>query len=97
MTFVDAMTADSKRTVTENGMPALNTTDSAVLDLFANIGAMRGNSPVEVEQKVIKSFHENPALTIKMAFYVRDARQGLGERKNGNAMLRWWQASVPTL
>lgn len=97
MTFVDAMTADSKRTVTENGMPALNTTDSAVLDLFANIGAMRGNSPVEVEQKVIKSFHENPALTIKMAFYVRDARQGLGERKNGNAMLRWLANKCPDI
>ena len=41
MNFSDVMREESKWTKTENGADAKNTTDSALLDMFATIGSVR--------------------------------------------------------
>ncbi len=97
MSFVNAMDNHSKITCTENGMRAVNTTDSYLLDLFANIGNMRQNSPVEVVNAIAKAFNENPKMTIKLAFYARDVRGGIGERRNGLAMFRYLAENCPDI
>ena len=80
--------ADTLRTLstvkrTENGATAYSTTGSAIVDLFSVIGAMRnGDSSMErVTGLVDAAYAEDPLLTMRMLFYARDIRGGLGERE----------------
>lgn len=90
-TFVNAVKEETKVTFTENGMEARNTTDSACLDLFAVIGALRtGNSnPKRNERLFSESFNEDALLAMKTLFYSRDVRQGLGERDTFRELLKY--------
>ncbi len=64
---------------TENGDKAYTTTGSACLDYFSIIGGKRHNL-VDALNLFMKSYYEDPRLTIKILFYVRDIKGGLGER-----------------
>lgn len=64
---------------TLNGDKAYTTTGSACLDYFSIIGGKRHNL-VDALNLFMKSYYEDPRLTIKILFYVRDIRDGLGER-----------------
>lgn len=82
MNFSDAMREESKWTKTENGADAKNTTDSALLDMFATIGSMRSRSEDEIIQKFELAFQEDPLGAMRCLFYARDIRgNGLGERR----------------
>ncbi|MBE0574191.1 DUF2828 family protein [Candidatus Dojkabacteria bacterium] len=80
-TFVSSAHNESKWTKTANNADALNTTGSALLDLFAQIGALRTQDYQTVATMFAKAFSEDPLLATKMAFYARNVRGGLGERK----------------
>lgn len=86
--FLNQINKDMKGTYTQNGMYAHNTTDSKVLDLFAKIGSMRNQSEEEIRTAFIESYKESPSLTLKMLFYARDIRGGLGERRVFRIMLK---------
>lgn len=64
---------------TENGDKAFRTTGSACLDYFSLVGGMRFNSTDSLNL-FMKAYFENPIIAIKLLFYVRDIRTGLGER-----------------
>lgn len=82
MNFSDVMREESKWTKTENGADAKNTTDSALLDMFATIGSMRSRSEDEIIQKFELAFQEDPLGAMRCLFYARDIRgNGLGERR----------------
>ena len=82
MDFSKAMREESKWTKTENGADAKNTTDSALLDMFATIGSMRERSEDEIIQKFELAFQEDPLGAMRCLFYARDIRgNGLGERR----------------
>lgn len=82
MNFSDVMREESKWTKTENGADAKNTTDSALLDMFATIGSMRSRSEDEIIQKFELAFQEDPLGAVRCLFYARDIRgNGLGERR----------------
>lgn len=66
---------------TENGQLAYSNLNNPVLELFAQIGALRNRSEDEISQKFIKAFNSNPELTTKMLFYCGNIRGGLGERR----------------
>lgn len=72
---------DRVLTKTTNGATALSTTNSALVDLFGTIGAMRHYKEDDIIQKVKAAMAEDPVLTLKMLFYARDVRGGLGERR----------------
>ncbi len=67
------------KTLTENGDVAYHTSLSYCLDYFSLIGAMRGKFHF-VTPLFIKAYHEDPRKAIKLLFYTRDIRGGLGER-----------------
>ena len=76
-----ALKRENDKTTTENGMNAYKSTNSALLDLYGKIGAMRNTLEFEVISKFEAAFVEDPLLALKLTFYARDIRQGLGERK----------------
>ncbi len=69
------------KTTTTNGAKAFVSTESAVLDLFSQGGAYRSHSDEEVARLFSKAFAENPTLAMKTLFYLRDVREGQGERR----------------
>lgn len=78
--FLNAMSAASSAKLTENGQPCVNTTGNSVLDLFAQIGALRGRDLSSVYSLFAKAYGEDRLATMRMLFYCRDVREGLGER-----------------
>lgn len=66
--------------ITENGAPTYKSTRNAVLDLFALGGALRSREDESIEELVARAWAEDPVLTIRCLFYIRDAREGVGER-----------------
>ena len=82
-------------TYTENGALALNSTSNALVDLFAISGAMRERSDEEIELMFSKALIEDKLLAVKLAFYTRDVRGGLGERRSGRVMLKYLAKHYP--
>ena len=79
----------ANRTYTENGAVTPRSTGSDCLNLFATIGALRTQSTVEIENRFLRAYAENPELAMKILFYARDVRGGLGERSVFRIILRW--------
>lgn len=87
--FAKALNSESTHTLTENGADALNTTGSALLDLFGTIGSLRDADQNRIERLFSEAYKENKLLTTKCIFYARDIRGGLGERKTFRTLLRY--------
>lgn len=87
MTVLNAIKTKQKETYTENGASAVNTTGSAVLDLFAVSGSLRYEQN-RLEELFLRAYAEDPLLAVKTMFYTRDARGGLGERTSGRQMMK---------
>jgi len=66
---------------TSNGMGALGTTLNECVNLFFQIGAMRGKSKNALLHLFSKAYNENPLVATKVLFWVRDVREGAGERQ----------------
>ena len=82
-------TAAKTYTMTENGHTAVNTTGSAVLDFYGQIGALRDADLERVKELFDKAVAEDPLLAIKTLFYGRDARGGTGERELFRKLIRY--------
>lgn len=87
--FLDNLIDESNRTLTENGAVTLKSTLSCCVDLFASIGALRFESPVEAVTLFERAYIENRDIAMKILFYARDIRGGLGERDTFRAILRF--------
>ncbi len=72
--------------LTENGAVSRTTTSEAVLDLFFK--TVRGASLTQIDGLVEAAWEENPLLTLRCIFYVRD-REGKGERDLGRHLFAW--------
>jgi hypothetical protein len=79
MKFVDALRQEN--TVTENGMSTNTTSLNACVDLFFNIGAMRGQDKNRLFSNFSAAFAEDPTRALKILFWARDIRGGAGERQ----------------
>ena len=79
----------ANRTLTENGAVTECTTGSDCLDLFAAIGALRLQDEEEITKRFLRAFAENKDLAMKILFYARDVRGGLGERRVFRVLLRY--------
>lgn len=74
--------------LTENGGAAYTTTGSDCLDLFSLIGAMRAQSDEQLCRMFDRAWAEDPDLAMKILFFARDIRGGLGERRIFRTILR---------
>lgn len=77
------------RTYTENGAVTHVTTYSHCLDLFATIGALRRADDQDICDRFLRAYAEDPDLAMKILFYARDVRGGLGERRVFRSILVW--------
>lgn len=84
--FIKGMSEMENETLTENGGFAYKSTNSALLDLFASCGSLRGSEPFDIAARFHKAYAENPLLATRLAFYARNVRGGLGERDTARTM-----------
>lgn len=78
-TLLDALQKNDS--LTENGMVSNSTSLNKCVDLFFEIGAMRGHSVDELYNSFNQAFNTNPLVAMKILFWVRDVRGGAGERQ----------------
>ena len=89
MNFADAARTKSSFITTENGAVALNTTGNALLDLFGTIGALREADTDRIDRLFAEAYKQDPLFATKIAFYLRDITQGLGERRVFREIIRY--------
>lgn len=78
-TLLNAM--QTKDSTTENGMTTNSTSLNNCVDLFFQIGAMRGQDKTRLINAFTKAFGENPLNAMRLLFWARDVRGGAGERQ----------------
>ena len=87
MNALQAMRMQLNVARTENGDLAYKSTGSACLDFFSLCGGMRRNLS-DLSKLFVKAYAENPAVAIKILFYMRNIRGGLGERNSFRVLLK---------
>lgn len=86
---------EANYTRTENGAVTLGTTGSDCLDLFATIGALRRESDEDIVMRFIPAYVEDPDTAMKLLFFARDIRGGLGERRVFRVIFSWLANNAP--
>jgi len=89
-TFAQAV--QNQMTVTENAMPARRSSGSPLVDFFYQAGAHRGKDIVPL---FVAAFVEEPILAMRSALWLRDAREGAGERELFRQILRHLEINQP--
>lgn len=87
--MLEVLKKTANKTYTENGAVAHRTSGKDCLDLFAVIGALRRADDQNICSRFLKAYAENPDLAMKILFYARDVRGGLGERRVFRSILAW--------
>lgn len=72
-----------------NGAVTYETSGHACLDLFAVAGGIRYKRQNEQEKLFERAYIEDPELAVKLLFYIRDIRGGLGERNTFRTLIRF--------
>ncbi len=93
MKLVDALRQEDR--LTENGMATNSTSLDSVVDLFYNIGAMRGQDKERLITTFSKAFYQDPTRAMKILFWARDIRGGAGERQVFRDIMKYLAKSHP--
>ncbi len=80
---------EANTTLTENGAVTYASTLSDCLDLFATIGALRREADEEIITRFSRAYAENADVAMKILFFGRDVRGGLGERRVFRIIVNW--------
>lgn len=87
--FIKLLRKETNMARTENGAASYRTTNSACLDLFSRAGAMRNACETDITELFMRAYAEDPDTAMKIMFYIRDIRGGIGERRVFRAMAAW--------
>lgn len=93
--MLDLLKQETNIAFTENGAVTNETSGSDCLDLFAAIGALRRESDDEIMTRFVCAYTENADLAMKLLFFARDIRGGLGERRVFRTILIWLAKNKP--
>ena len=80
-TYTDLNSPFNNLTMTANGANAYKTSGSKLVDINFAIGELRSADDSEVIKKFRDAFEENPEFALKWLFWLRDVREGSGERR----------------
>lgn len=86
--FLENLKREANYTLTENGAKTHESSQNYCLDLFATIGALRGMPEEEVADRFRLAYAEDPDMAMKILFWARDIRGGLGERQVFRTILK---------
>jgi hypothetical protein len=86
--FIDALASEHSKGKTENEAVTFTRTESNCLDFFSMAGAMRSD-PEGALYLFQKAFAEDRLTAIRILFYLRDIRDGQGERHIFRTCLKW--------
>ncbi|MBQ7618000.1 MAG: DUF2828 family protein [Desulfovibrio sp.] len=87
--MLDALKKLQNRTKTENEAVTYSSTFNCCLDLFATIAALRSESKSKIRRRFSCAYTENSDLAMKILFFARDVRGGLGERRVFRTIIKW--------
>ncbi|MEC0031190.1 DUF2828 family protein [Bacillus cereus] len=93
--MLNYLNAETNLTRTENGALAHKSTDSYLLDFFAQGGAMRNRSDMDIITMFSKAFAEDELLALRTLFYFRDIREGQGERNTFKVVIKYLADTYP--
>ena len=89
------LSEEMNKTRTENGAATYVSTGSNCLDLFATVGAMRRAQEEEIIARFTRAYIEDPDTAMKLLFFARDVRGGLGERRTFRVIFRRLAKNYP--
>ena len=94
-TFMNGLRNATNYGYTENGGLKHKSTGSMVYDMFAHGAAMRNRTEADIILMFKNAFDEDEAYALKCLFYIRDAREGQGERRFFRTCMRWLAKEHP--
>ena len=92
---MDLLRKETNKTETENGAVTYKSTMSDCLDLFATIGALRNAPEEDIISRFLRAYTEDSDIAMKMLFFARDIRGGLGERRVFRIILKYLALNEP--
>lgn len=87
----------NNRKLTENGAVGFRTTGKNLLDLNFAVSSLRNKSEKEIVNMFIDAFLDNKLYAVKWLFYLRDAREGLGERRSFRVIMNYLADNEPEI
>lgn len=95
--FLSDMKKQSSLTETANGAIAYNTTQNGILDFFAEGCALRNSSDKKIIDLFDRAYAEDKLLAMKCLFYIRDIRNGQGERRVFRVIIKHLAMTNPSV
>ena len=87
MKLVDAL--QTKNALTENGMVTNSSSLNDCVNLFFQIGAMRGQDKTRLINMFVKAYEQDSLTAMRILFWARDVRGGAGERQIFKDIVRY--------
>ena len=97
MDFMTALDNTLNTSITENGAKGFKTTKSDLLDMNFKVTSYRNCDETEIISDFTKAFNEDKLRSIKWLFYLRDVREGLGERRSFRIIMKYLSTSYPNV
>ena len=101
MGFYEAMektvNGNNNISVTENGAIGYRSTGRSLLDLNFSTSSLRNMDPERITSQFSQAWEEDRELALRWLFFLRDVREGLGERRSFRIILHWLGENYPIL